>query len=91
MHKGEEYEKLKQKAIQENFIYDIEEQKHDIEKLYLKVREAYILADLIETRFCISQKHFNDVSQWFYVNSDCVDGLSKVYHDLQNDIRRLRK
>lgn len=90
MYQGEEYEKLKQKAKDENFVYDLTTQRHDIETLYKMIGDAFLQADMIETRFCINTKQ-REPNEWFYAHSEAFDKLKKSYYSLKNDLRRLNR
>ncbi len=92
MYQGEEYEQLKQKAKDDNFVYDLTSQRHDVEELFHKLESAYLQADLIETRFCINtNQKKGEINEWYYANSEAFDKLKKSYYRLKNDLRRLNK
>lgn len=91
MFEGEEYEKLKQTAKYDNFVYDLTSQRHDVEKLDKLVHDAFLQADMIETRLCIDTKKRSEITEWYYVNSNALDHIRKAYYSLKTDLRRLNK
>jgi hypothetical protein len=92
MYEGEEYEKLKQKAKKENFVYDLTSKRHDVETLHKLVSDALSQADLNETRFCINTKQKKgEIDNWFFANNTAIEHIRKAFYSLENDIRRLNK
>jgi len=92
MYQGEEYDKIKQSAKDENFVYDLTSQRHDVEKLFKMISDAFLQADMIETRFCINtNQKKGEINDWYYANSEAFDKLKKSYYSLKNDLRRLNK
>lgn len=90
MYQGEEYDKLKEKAIENNFVYDLTTQRHDVEELFHKIESAFLQADMIETRYCITTKQ-KEPNEWYYANDEAMKYIEKSYYSLKNDLRRINK
>lgn len=92
MYQGEKYEQLKQEAKEDNFVYDLTTQRHDLEKLMHDIETAWVQADMSETRFCIDTKQIGgEHSEFYWASSEAFKHIKKAYHSLQNDLRRINK
>lgn len=86
------FEKIKQDAIKDNFVYDLETYKQDVQKFHDKIKEAWQVHDLIETRIHVNtdSSHFGDINKGFGTSEHpfwawehVKDGLVKAYYATQ--------
>ncbi len=90
MIEGEQYQKLKEEAKKENFVYDKTSQLHDLSVFHDLIRQAFNQGDLIETRYCINTKP-QKPSDVYYASSFTFDFVKKAFYHIENDMRRMNK
>lgn len=80
------FEKIKQDAIENKFVYGEDQFRQDIIEFRDALRKAFGVHDKIETRIHVStDKNSLKIDKWFYAWMNSSEHLVKAYRNMERD------